>query len=63
MNCCSLDCQACLLLRRFICVSHSEPEDRVHVLTMQGLLWQLLKVEQLPKNKLMFYAYIFEKVA
>ena len=35
----------------------------MHVLTMQDLSWHLLKVEMLPKNKLMFYAYILEKVA
>ena len=46
---------------RFVCVSHSGPEDRLHILAAPELAWRLIEHTELPKNKLMFHAYVFEK--
>lgn len=51
-----------LLLCRFICISHSEPEDREHLLVGPDLPWELLEHVELTKNKAVFHAYILQRL-
>lgn len=51
-----------LLLCRFICISHSEPEARVHILVDSALAWELVEHVELMKNKAKFHAYVLQKL-
>lgn len=50
-----------VLLCRFICISHSEPEARVHILVDSALAWELVEHVELTKNKAKFHAYVLQK--
>ena len=50
------------LFCRFICISHSEPEDRLHILMGSELAWELVEHVELTKNKAVFHAYILQKL-
>lgn len=50
-----------VLFCRFICISHSEPEARVHILVDSALAWELTEHNELTKNKAKFHAYVLQK--
>ena len=51
-----------VLFCRFICISHSEPEARVHILMGSELAWELVEHVKLTKNKAVFHAYVLQKL-
>ncbi|DBA65623.1 TPA: hypothetical protein ACH3X2_002683 [Trebouxia sp. C0005] len=46
---------------KFICISHSEPEDRIHMLTGCAYSWKLVQHVEVQKNTATFYVYILQK--
>ncbi|DBB14075.1 TPA: hypothetical protein ACH3X3_001035 [Trebouxia sp. C0006] len=46
---------------KFICISHSKPEDRIHILTGRAYSWKLVEHVEVQKNTATFYVYIMQK--
>ncbi|KAL0054296.1 hypothetical protein WJX82_006714 [Trebouxia sp. C0006] len=64
MDVTALQLQAARVLKpngKFICISHSKPEDRIHILTGRAYSWKLVEHVEVQKNTATFYVYIMQK--